>query len=79
MEADDDEETLLKAEEEEGIEIDDEGEEGGDSNKEWRSRVATELEALKAEGEKPMEELLKDLPPEVLEKPATPLPSEGSC
>ena len=89
MEADDDEETLLKAEEEDGINLDDDdedddanvGSEGAPSNKkkagDWKTRVEAELEALKAEGEKPIDELLKELPPEVLEKPASPLPEEG--
>ena len=44
----------------------------------WKSRVEEELEALKAEGEKPIDELLKELPPEVLQKPASPLPDEGA-
>ena len=87
MEADDDEETLLEAEEEDGINLDDEEEEDEDgvdgaegskkTKKDWKSRVEEELEALKAEGEKPIDELLKNLPPEVLQKPATPLPEEG--
>ena len=86
IEADDDEETLLEAEEEDGINLDeDDDEEGeeeggagsGKSKREWKSRVEEELEALKAEGEKPIDELLKDLPPEVLQKPATPLPDQG--
>ena len=88
MDADDDEETLLRAEKEDGINLDDdedddnddEGDGGSSSSKrtgDWKSRVEEELEALRAEGEKPIDELLKDLPPEVLQKPASPLPEEG--
>ena len=92
LEADDDEETLLKAEEEDGMNLDgdDDDEDGDDSggaegtsskkskkDADWKSRVEEELEALRAEGEKPIDELLKDLPPEVLQKPASPLPQGG--
>ena len=87
MDADDDEETLLRAEKEDGINLDDDDEDnddeggGGSSSSkrtgDWKSRVEEELEALRAEGEKPIDELLKDLPPEVLQKPASPLPEEG--